>query len=32
MDFPSSPSPGDTYTLAGRTWTWNGSGWERDGG
>lgn len=27
IDFPTSPSPGDTYSFSGRTWTWNGTGW-----
>jgi len=25
LDWPLSPSEGDTYTLAGRTWTWSAS-------
>ncbi len=29
IDFPTSPVSGDTYTFNGRTWVWNGSGWER---
>lgn len=29
IDFPTSPSTGDTYTFNGRTWRWNGDGWER---
>jgi hypothetical protein len=28
IDFPSSPSINDTYTYAGRTWVWNGEGWQ----
>jgi hypothetical protein len=28
LDFPSSPNPGDVYTLGSRTWTWTGSGWQ----
>lgn len=28
IDFPSSPSLNDEYTFEGRTWLWNGSGWE----
>jgi hypothetical protein len=28
LDFPSSPSVNDTYTLGSRTWKWNGLGWE----
>jgi hypothetical protein len=27
MDFPTSPNPGQTYTYAGITYTWNGYGW-----
>jgi hypothetical protein len=29
IDFPTSPVSGDSYTYGGRTWVWNGSGWER---
>lgn len=29
LDFPSSPAPGDTYTLLDRTWRWNGEAWTR---
>lgn len=29
IDFPTTPVQGDTYTFNGRTWLWNGSGWER---
>jgi len=29
IEFPSTPVVGDTYTFNGRTWEWNGSGWER---
>lgn len=25
LDWPPSPSEGDTYTLSGRTWTWSAS-------
>ena len=25
--FPPNPSPGDTYTYAGKTWRWNGISW-----
>jgi len=28
LDFPSNPSVNDTYSNSGRTWKWNGSGWE----
>lgn len=31
IDFPSSPTIGDTYTYGGRTWTFDGSGWVRSG-
>ena len=27
MDFPASPTNGQTYTYAGITYTWNGYGW-----
>lgn len=32
LDFPADPVLNDTYTLAGRTWKYNASGWvlERD--
>lgn len=26
-NFPPNPSPGDTYTYAGKTWQWNGISW-----
>lgn len=29
IDFPSSPSIGQTYVFNGRAWTWNGSAWVR---
>lgn len=29
IDFPPSPTVGDSYTYAGRTWTYDGSGWAR---
>ena len=29
INFPSSPSADDTYTFSGKTWKWNGSGWEK---
>lgn len=25
LNFPGSPSVGQTYTEGGRTWTWNGT-------
>jgi hypothetical protein len=28
LDFPSSPALNDTYTEAGKTWRWNGTGWQ----
>lgn len=28
INFPTSPSLNDEYTFEGRTWLWNGSGWE----
>lgn len=28
IDFPTSPSVNDTYTFNGKTWKWNGSGWD----
>ncbi len=27
LDFPLSPTVGQSYTLTGRTWIWDGSGW-----
>ena len=27
IDFPNSPTQGDTYTVGGRSWTWNGTVW-----
>lgn len=29
IEFPTSPVLGQTYTYLGRTWVWNGDGWER---
>ena len=29
IDFPTSPTVGQSYTFGTRTWTWDGSGWER---
>lgn len=29
IDFPSSPVNGQAYTAGGRSWVWNGTGWER---
>jgi len=28
IDFPASPSINDEYSFEGRTWRWNGTGWE----
>lgn len=28
INFPSSPTIGQVYTYAGRSWQWNGYGWE----
>jgi hypothetical protein len=28
IDFPASPSVNDEYSFEGRTWLWNGTGWE----
>lgn len=28
INFPSSPTVGDVYTFAGRSWEWNGQGWQ----
>ena len=30
IDFPASPTAGQTYTYGGRTWTYDGSGWVRN--
>lgn len=27
LDFPNSPTNGDTYTASGKTWEWNGTSW-----
>lgn len=27
IDFPNTPTNGDTYTVGNRTWTWNGTSW-----
>ena len=27
LDFPNSPSSGDTYNAGGKTWSYNGSAW-----
>jgi hypothetical protein len=28
IDFPSAPAVNDEYSFEGRTWLWNGTGWE----
>lgn len=28
INFPSSPAVNDTYSYSGKTWKWNGDGWE----
>lgn len=28
LDFPTSPALNDTYTFSGKTWRWNGEGWQ----
>lgn len=28
IDFPSSPALNQTYAFSGRTWRWNGEGWQ----
>ena len=32
IDFPNSPSNGDTYTFDGKLWTYDGEKWETSGG
>lgn len=29
LQFPSSPSLGDTYTFGLKTWRWNGRAWDK---
>lgn len=29
IDFPTSPTVGQTYNFAGRIWEWDGNGWKR---
>ena len=29
MDFPSTPIVGQLYSFAGRTWRFDGAGWQR---
>ena len=31
INFPASPTANQTYTFNGRTWTWNGVGWQATG-
>jgi hypothetical protein len=31
IDFPNSPTTGDTYTAGGRTWQWDGTVWASYG-
>jgi len=31
INFPASPTTNQTYTFNGRTWTWNGVGWQATG-
>lgn len=28
IDFPNSPTTGDTYTVGNKTWFWNGTSWD----
>lgn len=28
LNFPTSPSLNDTYSFGGKTWVWNGQGWQ----
>lgn len=28
LNFPTSPSVNDTYSFGGKTWVWNGQGWQ----
>jgi len=30
LDFPTSPTNGQTYTANGKTWRWNGESWVND--
>ena len=29
LGFPTTPSVDDIHTVGGKTWRWNGVGWER---
>jgi hypothetical protein len=31
IDFPNSPTVGQTYTYLGRSWVWNGTAWDSVG-
>jgi hypothetical protein len=31
IDFPDSPSVGDTYTVGDRGWLWDGTVWQSQG-
>ena len=31
INFPAAPTTNQTYTFNGRTWTWNGVGWQATG-
>jgi microcystin-dependent protein len=28
IDFPAGPTTGDVYTYLGKSWVWNGTGWD----
>ena len=32
INFPLSPTLNESYTYNGRTWIWNGTGWELQSG
>jgi hypothetical protein len=32
IDFPNSPTNGQTFSTGGRTWTWNGTTWDQTAG
>ena len=32
LDFPNSPTPGQTFVAGAATWTWDGTKWEPTGG
>ena len=31
INFPNSPTTGQTYNYSGLTWVWNGSAWDNTG-